>query len=147
MSYRNTLIQKIHIAKRDLGMDDMSYRGFLKRETGKKSCTHMSEAELRKLLEAFAKQGWTPNVKGKFRPASPKPYVRKVYALWGQLKRDGIWREKERASLVNFVRDLVGCDDPDWLSEEQASRVIYALEAMQRRATKPQEGKKHGTSG
>ena len=85
------------------------------------------------MLAQFSKQGWTPNVKGNFRPASPKPYVRKVYALWGQLRRDGIWRGKDRASLVNFVKELTQCEDPDWLSKEQASKVIYALEAMQRR--------------
>ncbi len=130
MSYRNALIKKIHIAKRDLGMNDETYRDFLERETNKTSCKDLSEDQMRHVMDKFAELGWKPNIKGTFRAPSKKPYVRKIYAIWGQLCRDGIWRNKKRSSLVTFVKEHVGCEDPEWLTQEQASKVIYALQAM-----------------
>ena len=57
---KRTLIAKIHIAKKDLAMDDATYRDVLVRVTGKDSCKKMSLAELKKVVMDMKRLGFTP---------------------------------------------------------------------------------------
>jgi len=138
---RNPLLAQIHIAKKELGLDDDVYRAVLARVTGKTSSSAMSDAERRKVIAEFKRQGFVPKGRtGRARPRSDKPYVRKVFALWGELKRKGIWRDPSPHSLRRFVKKMTasqyddGCDDPEWLTWPQASIVIEGLKKMKERA-------------
>ena len=129
---RNPLLARIHIAKKELGLDDDIYRDVLERVTGKRSSNGLSATAQKQVIAEFQRMGWKGFTKGRKR--SDKPYVRKVFALWGELKRAGIWREDSQQSLRNFVKKLTGCDDPEWLDYSQASQVIEALKKMKERA-------------
>lgn len=59
-SIRRTLIVKIHIAKKDLAMDDETYRDVLQRVTGKDSCKNMTVTELKKVISDMKRLGFTP---------------------------------------------------------------------------------------
>lgn len=52
---RNKFIQRIHVLKRDLGLDDETYRTVLDSVAGKTSCTNLEEEELNLVLLALEK--------------------------------------------------------------------------------------------
>ncbi len=120
---RNPLLAKVHIARKDLALAEESYRALLARVTGKTSAADCSDGELDAVLTEFKRVGWAPRAKR--RPLSNKPHVRKVFALWGELRphlRDGSTR-----ALCAFVRRQTGLEDPEWLSPDEANSVIEAL--------------------
>lgn len=75
-------------------------------------------------------------------PAATKPYIRMIHALWGGLYRKGIVRDRSRKALRSFCSRYLPAGvstDPDFLTFAQASPVIEALKAMERRG-KPAGG-------
>lgn len=128
---RDPRLAQIHIAKKQLGLDDDTYRDVLDRITGQRSARGLTDRAKLDLLTEFKRMGWKG---GSHRRKSGKAYVRLVFALWSQLKRDGLWQNPDVSSLRAFVKKMTGCDDPDWLSFDQATVVIEALKKMKERA-------------
>ncbi|MCV6583984.1 MAG: regulatory protein GemA [Marinibacterium sp.] len=110
-------------------MDDDIYRDVLERVAGVRSASGLTVRQKEAVVSEFKRMGW----KGQKREISKKGYVRKIFAIWGQLKRDGVWSNPDPASLRAFVKKMTGCDDPEWLSFSEASDVIEALKKMGQR--------------
>ncbi len=127
---RNPQHAQIQIARKELKLVDDDYRSLLKRVTGHMSSTQLNAADRSKVILELRRLGWQGGSKPQ-RKASEKPYVRKIFALWGQLKKDGIWKNPDRKSLITFVKKMTDRDDPEWLSYAEATQVIEALKAMQ----------------
>jgi phage gp16-like protein len=128
---RNPLIAKLHIAKKQLGLDDASYRAVLMAATGKASSRDMREHELVAVMEAFKKQG--------FRAPHPPPrkaYVTKIYALWGDLQRRGTLADPSMKALGSFIHRQTGMHRAEWLSPEDANKVTEGLKAWLARSRK-----------
>ncbi len=123
-------LAKIHIAKKDLGYDDDTYRDVLERVTGKQSSGKMTEAERNAVLAEFRRLGWSPQRKSNWRKPSGNPHIRKVWALGKELDNRGYWKLPWKRGLKAFVKKETGIDDPDWLDTKQASKVIEALKAI-----------------
>lgn len=130
-------IAKIHIAKKQLGLDDYTYRAALKTATGKTSCSNMTSAELDRALDHFKSKGFKP--KSDHRNASSnKSYVRLIYALWASCHKLGEIEDGSRTALRTFVakRSEQGghrCDDPEFLTYDQASPIIETLKSIEQR--------------
>ncbi|WP_299773182.1 gp16 family protein [uncultured Tateyamaria sp.] len=124
---RDPQLAQIHIAKKQLGLDDDTYRDVVERVTGQRSAKGLTDKSKRALIGEFKRMGWKG---GSYRRKSDKPYVRKVFALWSQLKRDGIWQNTDVSSLRAFVKKMTGVADPEWLSFNQATVVIEALKKI-----------------
>ena len=62
---QRALIAKIHIAKKDLGLDDGTYRDVLRRITGKDSSSKMLISELERVIYEFGNLGWKPSAAAK----------------------------------------------------------------------------------
>ncbi|MEI8675838.1 regulatory protein GemA [Pseudoalteromonas sp. Hal040] len=79
------VIQLIHIAKSQLGLDEDTYRGALLGSTGKTSCSDMTVQELNQALNHFKKSGFKPAFKRRLSPKStPKQHGEvKKSALFG----------------------------------------------------------------
>lgn len=139
-SVRRSLLAQVHLAKRDFGLEGDDYRDALEAIVpGKRSAADMTLGELDRVLSTFRQRGWQADLRpnsrrrgGKFQP-SAKPHVRKVWALWGAMGREGVVAEPSRAALRTFVERMTKCTDPEWLSPEQANIVIEALKAWKRR--------------
>lgn len=131
MTDRPKLLAQLHIAKKDMALEDESYRALLQRITSKRSARDLSDGQLRQVLAEFTTLGWK---KARFKKytASHHPDVRKVFAIWGSL-RDHLECKGSRAGLRAFVERLTGVSDPNFLDGKQARRVIEALKAMQTR--------------
>ncbi|MBL4800880.1 MAG: regulatory protein GemA [Emcibacter sp.] len=135
MSNRKSMFQKIHIAKKDLGLSDDDYRFTLETVTGRNSCADMSDRQLAKILDHFKSKGWKPKKRKKSKHAE----VRMVYALWWDLFDSGkldCAKSQVRSALQKFVQNLTGIDNPEWLQGPDASAVIEALKAMKKREKK-----------
>ncbi|MAO56703.1 MAG: hypothetical protein CMM61_13545 [Rhodospirillaceae bacterium] len=135
---RTALIAKVHIAKKDLGLDDDTYRDVLETVTGKTSCRDIDAAGLSAVLDHFAARGWAPGkVAGadkrrqNFRARSTKKYVRLIYVYWRLLTEAGV---TNKAGLDAFVKRQTKVDSVEWLSAAQGNQVIEALKEMARRA-------------
>ncbi|MDZ7823004.1 MAG: regulatory protein GemA [Ahrensia sp.] len=135
-------IAKIHIAKKQLGFDDETYRAMLQLVTGKSSCKEMKPAELNKVLKHLQANGFVAHGKGAqsktHLPASKKAYVRLIYVLWSKCHQSGQISDGSKKALRAFVAartQLAGHrrDDPEFLSYDEASPIIEALKAMEKR--------------
>lgn len=87
---RKTNLAKIHIAKKNLGLDDATYREALQTVTGKTSAKDLTLVEMLRVLAHFEKRGFKPKTKAK-KPMQKRPhtfnvpererYMRKIEAL------------------------------------------------------------------
>jgi phage gp16-like protein len=84
---RNPSLAKIHIAKKQLGMDDATYRAMLLQHGGASSSKDLSPIGLAKVLAHLEKSGFKPapaKAAARSRPAvgaDREPMMRKVGAL------------------------------------------------------------------
>ena len=138
--YRNPMLAKVHIAKKELGLDDATYRAVLQRITGKTSSAGLKDHQLDAVLTEFKRLGWSAKTASGHRKKSDKPHVRKVFAVWSDMCRASIPDNPTRAGLIAFVQRMTrteqrpgGLSDPEWLSPEQANVVVEALKAWRTR--------------
>ncbi len=140
----NTM-QIINIAKGQLGLDEETYRALLQRVTGVTSLRTMTERQRISVLDEMKRQGFRVQAGGKKLPASVKPYVRLIYALWSKCHRLGVIEDSSRPALRAFCKRFVAHGfqnalvDPDMLSYTQAEPIIEALKKMEARGKDAQE--------
>jgi phage gp16-like protein len=131
---RKALIAKIHVAKAQLGLDEATYRALVERVTGKTSSKDASTGKLVDLVNELKAHGFRDG--GAFRP-SVKPDVRKIYALWGELKRLGALENPSRAALRAFCARMTSAGGaatgPEFLTPLQCRAVIEGLKAWSER--------------
>lgn len=148
MSNRNQLIQLIHVAKRELALDDETYRLLLTSATNKASCSKMSIKELESVLTEMESKGFKRKINSNKKPfkkrLSPKSgkskntIIDKCRAIWITMFQHGFVRDKSEAALDKYTQrtlknqeDKVDCIA--WCDEYQASRVVEALKRWHRR--------------
>ena len=140
----NTVLKTIHVACRDLGLDNDTRRDLQVLVTGKDSLTAMTPAEHLAVLEALKQRGFKPSA-GKAKSSHRRPAtrgdIRFCHVLWGKLVRAGAVDLPGAAGLNAFIRarfekawgavpfDIDGLRD--W---KQIATVIEALKAMCGRA-------------
>lgn len=118
-----TAVAQIHIAKKQLGLDEDTYRAKLKALTGKESCKAMTAAEQARVLEAFRRDGFKASVK---RPSTAR--VKKIGALWLSGWNLGVIRDPSSSAMEAFILRQTGIAKAQWLKEAQdAAKVIEAL--------------------
>lgn len=141
---RRGLIAMVHIARKDLALDEGTYRAVLERISGgRDSAADLTDEELSQVVDDFRRRGWKPK---RSSGRSDKAYVRKVWAIWGAMHRDGIVHGEMRPGLRAFVKRMTGVGDPEWLDPAQSRTVIEALKQWrtrveaERSAAKTKEG-------
>lgn len=128
---RRGLLAMVHIARKDLGLDEDSYRDMLEAVAGVRSASELDDAALLRVVENCKRLGWVPRAPKERR--SDAPQVRMIWALWHEMSAAGIVRSPTSAGLRAFVRSQTGVSDPEWLSPEQAGLIIEALKAWRAR--------------
>jgi phage gp16-like protein len=137
----NTVLKTIHVAVRDLGLDNDARRDLQLLVTGKESLRDMTAAEQLAVLDALKERGFKASAgKGHRRPAT-RGDIRFCHVLWAKLVRAGVVELPGAAGLNAFIRarfekawgavpfDIDGLRD--W---QQIATVIEALKAMCHRA-------------
>lgn len=138
---KNQLIKLIHIAKRDLQLDDDTYRQLLITVTSKSSTRDMVVPQLDTVLNAMKKRGFKIKAAKKAsstRPLDDSPQSRKIRSLWLEMADAGIIRDRSEVALARWVKRETGVDSLQWLNSEQASVIIEKLKQWQRRVRKPE---------
>ena len=122
-------LAKLHIAKKQMGLDDDTWRDLLERETGKRSSKDMSDGERVRVLDVLKRQGFKPVSKGS-RKGLEGPYAAKLQALWIAGWNLGLVRNRDDAALLAFVKRQTGIDHTRFLRyNEDAAKAIEALKA------------------
>lgn len=124
-------LAKIHLAKRQLGLDDTAYRSLLRNVAGAESAAVLDRAGRLMVLEHLRWLGFSPRPAR--RRASPGQF-RKIRALWLDLHRNGLVRDPTEPAMRRYIRRMTGLARPDRLSLEQASTVIETLKQWRKRS-------------
>jgi hypothetical protein len=120
----------IHVARKQLGLDEDTYRAVALRVTGKASSKDMSERERGRLLEELRRQGFKPAKK-----ALEGPFAAKLQAHWIALWNLGEVEDRRDAALLAFVKRQTNVDHTRFLVDgAEAARAIEALKAWAARA-------------
>ena len=134
MSTKKILMAKIHIAKKDLVLDDATYRDVLWRVTGKRSCKDMTIAQLQDVAKDMQNSGFKPKTTPKH---GKKPTVTK--------RRQGLI-DKIEAILAdmglhwNYAHgvgeQMFQIKRLQFLNDQQLYKVTQALSVHQQREAK-----------
>lgn len=143
MSKTKSLIAQIHIAKKQLDMDDETYRAFLKTTVNKSSCTGMSFSDLHKVVEALKKKGFKVKPKKstpgsvKMSPASKGRRIDKMRAIWISMAKGGYLNDGSETALLAWAQGEIRrqggipVDSLEWL-ESQNNVLNKVLEQLKR---------------
>lgn len=130
-----TPIALIHVAKKQLGLDDDDYRALLERVTGKRSCRDMSPAQLSAVVDEFRRLGFTPAAptrSGTRRATGP--YAGKLQALWISAWNLGIVKNCDDAAMIAFVERQTGIAHTRFLTDAaSAAKAIEGLKSWMAR--------------
>lgn len=116
----------IHVARKQLGMDDDTARDLYERVTGKRSLRAMSEPERNQVVAEFRKRGFKAASNG--RKKLTGKYAAKLQALWIAGYNLGIVRNRDDAALIAFVKRQSGLDHVRFL--QSAADARSAVEAL-----------------
>lgn len=122
MNRRNQQLSKIHIAKKDLGLDDDTYRALLSRVAGKTSAKDLSPLEAAKVLRELERLGFQPK-RNKTKPNPAAGREKLVGKIEAQLAAAG--RPWEYAD--GLAKRLYKVEKLEWLNPEQLRGVVAAL--------------------
>lgn len=125
----NGLIRKIHVAKRELGLDEDRYRSLLLGATKKDSCKDMTLQELDSVLKAMQKDGFVVKVKKGKATRKPEntPGQKKIFKLWFLLADAGFTNRGSRY-LNAFIKKQTGIEAIEWVKTPKDERAV--IEAL-----------------
>lgn len=135
---RRSLIAKVQIARKELGLVDDDYRAILVRIAGKTSAADLDETELVAVVEDLKTKGFKPKLAGA-RPAdkrvsSARPAdhlsARKARALWISLHQLGAIENASEAALEGFAMRQLGVERLQWANGALMYKLIEALKAI-----------------
>ncbi|MDF0606665.1 regulatory protein GemA [Neisseriaceae bacterium TC5R-5] len=124
---RQRLIKLIHVAKRDLALDDDSYRAILMRIGKQTSAADLTIPQLDKVLEYLKTSGFKVRSKSSSRPLASDMDSKKIRALWLFLCQLGAVRNPSEAALASYVKRLTKVEALQWLNSEQVVTVIESM--------------------
>lgn len=132
MSKRNGLLAKVHIARKDMGLDDEMYRAMLADVLGVDSAADASDKQLGLMVAHFRRLGWedkppqrtfaTP--KETTRPAAKggcDALMRKIGAYLADAKRPWSYAEA-------LAKRICKIDRLAWCSADHLAKIIAALD-------------------
>ena len=138
MSKNNTLA-KIHIAKKDLGLDDNTYRQMLQTITGKSSAKTLTLTECDRVLAHCKKLGWIPKASTKPKATDKDwraPRIKLIHNLWEQLGKAGVLRNPTHEGLLSFCKPLMTVPKLEWATSQALNNIVEVLKARQARVQK-----------
>lgn len=140
---RQSELAQIHIAKKQLGLDDDTYRIMLHNLTGKDSTKKMTINERYKVLAHLKEKGFKPKKNGKrYSPKSShkkpgeKTIIDKIRAVWIDMGKMGYISDNSETALDKWVARMTakenngkGINSVAWLKNASAQKVLEALKS------------------
>lgn len=135
--HRRAMIAKIHVAQKQLAMNQDDYEQLLFDAGGATSCSDLDDRGLARVLDRMKKLGFRPlppkGRKGATRPAD-HPMARKARALWISLHHLGVVDNPSEKALETFARRQLRCAKLQWADQSQGYKLVEALKAMAEKA-------------
>lgn len=139
-----TTIRMIHVACRDLGLDQDTRHELQERVTGKASLSDMTERDLKLVVDELKSKGWKPVQKKAgakpFRNFASRGDIRFCHVLWGKLVAAGVFAVPGHEGLNAFARtvlekaDGVAILDIDRLRDHK--QIALLIEVLKNRCTR-----------
>lgn len=127
----------IHVAKKQLNLDDDTYRALNLRIVGKPSSKDMTEPERQLVLDEMRRQGFKPVLKGTSKATRKQlegKFAPKLQALWIACWNLGIIRNKSDQALIAFVKRQAGVDHTRFLIHaDDGNKAIEGLKGWMSR--------------
>lgn len=137
---RRSLLAKVHIAAKALGLDDETYRDMLEALTGKRSAGKLTEKQLVLVVAALRAKGWND---GDPRPARKKPAPRATPGcapLLGKIEALLADAGRPWAYAAGMAQRMYQVERLEWAKPEQLRGIIAALvKDARRRASRAQQ--------
>lgn len=140
---RRRLLAMVHIAPKQLRMDDDDYRTVLMRVTGRTSAGDCNAAQLDQLIAEFRRLGFkadAPRPGTRTRPPrADHALARKARVMWISLAHLCAVREapedaiRADKGLEAFAQRQLGCARFQWANQNQADKLVEALKAWAER--------------
>lgn len=144
---RKSALAQIHIAKKQLKLDDDIYRDTLQQISGKRSCGDMHISELYKVLSHFEKCGFkrkaptTRRAKKQYSPKASGQIIDVMRAVWIEMYHQGIIEDGSEMALTKWAERQssqlnggVGIAELEWLERTKlASPVLESLKQWHKR--------------
>lgn len=116
---RKGLLAKVHIAKKELGLDDPTYQSILFRGFGEISAAKLVNPELEHLVKHFESCGWVPR-----RRKGKKSYIAALRERIDQMAKEIPLTGRRLRGLCQFV---CATDDPAWCRDAEKLRRLLAV--------------------
>lgn len=127
------LLAKIHVAKKQLDLDEDDYRAMLRAEAGVASARDLDDAGARRVMLWFDNHGFKRTGTSKGTAADRRPIVQKARALWISLHQlDEVSNRSDKA-LDAFAKKVTGKDTLHFCTNGEAGKVVEALKAWAER--------------
>ena len=134
---RRRKLAVIHIAKKELGLNDDTYRMLLAGAAGVDSAGKiLNDRQYCNVMRAFRAAGYQP--KPPAARKAPDAQMGKCYALWCELERLGAVKSKAWGSMMAWVGRQLG-GHQDIIRANQKSHLIEELKRWQRRVLESSE--------
>jgi len=137
---RNNYYKLLQVGKTQLNWDDEFYYGIwlpmqgATLKDGKYSASTLSITQLAQAVEKMKASGFkVKKAKSSKTIVNDDKQMLKIMALWQEMHGQGIVRNPSQDSLQAYIKRVTGLDSPEWLSSEQASKLIESLKKWQQR--------------
>ncbi len=134
-------LAKVQIARKELGLDDSTYRAMVARITGgKTSAKDCTDAELGLVIAEMRAKGWTPRAaaraagKPRYARQADHPVAKKARAMWISLWQLGEVSDPSDSALEAFARRQLKVEQLQWADQGKGYKLIEALKAWAERA-------------
>lgn len=116
---RNSELAKIHIAKKQLGLDDETYRNMLWTVARVKSSADLDDAGRKQVLEHMKARGFKAPTKPDV-TSIKRPLIGKIGALLADMKLSWAYAE-------GIAKQMHGRDKLEWCTAQELRGIVTAL--------------------
>ncbi len=131
VDHRRRELAQIHIAKKDLAMDEDAYRAVIRSVSNNAtdSAGSLDWRGRKKLLDHLKACGFNGKKAATTHIFPKSPMWSKIWALWQQLADCGKVNERNAKALLKFCQHHTKVELVQWMDEQMQSSIIEALKS------------------
>jgi phage gp16-like protein len=127
---RRADLAAIHVGKKNLRLDDETYRALLWTLTGRESSAELNAPQRKAVIERMRALGLQRKPLAHTVTRMNQAQAKKIVAMWIELAKKGIVRDPSDRALNHFIARVTKVSHINWLRPAEANKVIEALKAM-----------------
>ncbi len=145
IDHRQRCYTLLAIAKKQLGLDEDTYRAFLASQgarvkDGRISATTMSIGQLMGAVDVLHKRGFKPTRSNKYEQTWRQRMEGKIAKLWFLGYEHGVIRDESKQAMENWCLKVAGVAAINWFEAKHYNRCIEGLKSWLKREGVPIDG-------